>query len=381
MVMTPEAHGSAAEVNRTMKWFRFYSEVLHDPKVQKLPADVFKCWVNLLCAANDGKARGDLPGVNDIAFMLRITEAKAGAFVAALTAAGLIDWAPDGTLRPHNWDARQMAADSSNHRVQKYRDKIRANGETVTGYTKHRAAVLERDGNACVYCLSTAALVLDHLVPVSQGGDGEPDNLVTACRSCNAGKAGRLIEQAGYALNNARTVTQYEDVKARLGVTVTPDPVTPVTVTVTPVTVTVTQESRPRLEEMRVEGDSEGEGDSPAPPEGPSQSSPNTPAQTEDAVDRVTEMFGGLDNMPQTARLLCRDVKAAWVIEAAESMHARGKTKPVYLRSIVEDFQRQGSSDRERAVAAGSRPSARPARAPLRLTDEQKALFNKGKKS
>jgi hypothetical protein len=35
-----------------MKWLRLYSDVGSDPKVQRLPGDKFKAWINLLCVAS-----------------------------------------------------------------------------------------------------------------------------------------------------------------------------------------------------------------------------------------------------------------------------------------------------------------------------------------
>jgi hypothetical protein len=42
-----------------MKWLRLYSDVVSDPKVQRLPGEKFKAWVNLLCVASqhDGICR------------------------------------------------------------------------------------------------------------------------------------------------------------------------------------------------------------------------------------------------------------------------------------------------------------------------------------
>ena len=61
-----------------MKWFRFYDEVLDDPKVQKLSLSHFKTWINLLCISNPHRnSRGELPGATEIAFHLRLSEAKA----------------------------------------------------------------------------------------------------------------------------------------------------------------------------------------------------------------------------------------------------------------------------------------------------------------
>ena len=35
-------------------------------------------------------------------------------------------------------------------------------------------------------------LHVDHVVPVSKGGQDKMDNLVTACEECNVGKAARM---------------------------------------------------------------------------------------------------------------------------------------------------------------------------------------------
>jgi hypothetical protein len=42
-----------------MRWLRLYCEVVADPKVQRLPGDKFKRWINLLCVA--GQHDGILP--------------------------------------------------------------------------------------------------------------------------------------------------------------------------------------------------------------------------------------------------------------------------------------------------------------------------------
>lgn len=55
-----------------------------------------------------------------------------------------------------------------------------------------RYEILRRDNHTCRYCGGTApdvTLTVDHVIPVSLGGDNKPENLVAACRDCNAGKA------------------------------------------------------------------------------------------------------------------------------------------------------------------------------------------------
>lgn len=337
----------AATRGWAMKWFRFYSEALHDPKVQRLKPETFKAWVNLLCLASEQDARGCLPPVSDVAFALRVKEDKAVSILHELHTAGLIDRGDDGVRTMHNWTGRQFGNDSSNDRVQRYRDRMRANGDTLTGYTKHRAAVFSRDGNACVYCGSTVKLVLDHLVPVNRGGDGQPDNLVTACKACNSGKAGRLVEETGYGFARPETVTQYEAVKSRLGLVTGAHAVTPVTVTVTP---RVRADSEPDTEP-------DSEENPPTPGGGGAGGSETDPVILE--ITRAAEdMISGFGRMAGNA---CRKYPPAWVDEAVRITADARKSRWNYTQGILDRFQAQGHSDSERpARASPARAAPRP---------------------
>jgi 5-methylcytosine-specific restriction protein A len=57
-----------------------------------------------------------------------------------------------------------------------------------------RRRVLERDGHTCLRCGTTAALTLDHVIPVSMGGTNAPGNLQTLCEPCNQWKANRAMD-------------------------------------------------------------------------------------------------------------------------------------------------------------------------------------------
>lgn len=62
-----------------------------------------------------------------------------------------------------------------------------------------RVNVYGRDGYRCQYCndkLTMSELTYDHVVPRSQGGRTEWDNIVTCCCECNARKGGRTPAQA-----------------------------------------------------------------------------------------------------------------------------------------------------------------------------------------
>lgn len=107
------------------RWLRLYDEVLDDPKVQGLPAEDFRGWVNLLClAARNG---GRLPAMQHIAFALRMTEIGAGSLVDRLEIAGLIDRLKGGAngwcFAPHEWDKRQYKSDTSTERVKRFRQR------------------------------------------------------------------------------------------------------------------------------------------------------------------------------------------------------------------------------------------------------------------
>jgi hypothetical protein len=59
-----------------------------------------------------------------------------------------------------------------------------------------RFEVLKRDSFKCQYCGASAPDVLlhiDHINPVSKGGDNNIFNLVTSCESCNLGKKNKLL--------------------------------------------------------------------------------------------------------------------------------------------------------------------------------------------
>ena len=103
-----------------MQWFRFYHSVANNRKVQRLPARLFRTWVNLLCLASENGERGTLPAPEDLAFGMRTSAAKANIDLERLIEAGLIDRDGD-TLRMHDWDDWQYESDSSTPRVREYR--------------------------------------------------------------------------------------------------------------------------------------------------------------------------------------------------------------------------------------------------------------------
>lgn len=61
-----------------------------------------------------------------------------------------------------------------------------------------RFDIFRRDGFTCQYCGKQppdVVLEVDHIRPVSKGGDNDDMNLVTACYDCNRGKAAKLLDR------------------------------------------------------------------------------------------------------------------------------------------------------------------------------------------
>lgn len=64
-----------------------------------------------------------------------------------------------------------------------------------------RRALFARDHGRCQYC-GKAAESIDHVVPRSRGGLHEWDNVVAACRRCNAIKGDRLLTETSLRLRS-----------------------------------------------------------------------------------------------------------------------------------------------------------------------------------
>ena len=113
----------------SVQWIRLYTEVLDDPKVQKLPPELFKFWVNILCLA--GKNEGSIPTEDDVSFALRTDLSSVSTAFHYLEKVGLID-NNNGARIPHGWSKRQYKSDSSTDRVKRYRKRYKKRYINVT---------------------------------------------------------------------------------------------------------------------------------------------------------------------------------------------------------------------------------------------------------
>lgn len=85
-------------------------------------------------------------------------------------------------------------------------DKIRIIGLNAFARRKHQAqgiltdeewqGILASTDERCAYCWESCdVLEADHVIPLSRGGDTAVDNILPACRSCNASKSNHLLEE------------------------------------------------------------------------------------------------------------------------------------------------------------------------------------------
>jgi 5-methylcytosine-specific restriction endonuclease McrA len=73
------------------------------------------------------------------------------------------------------------------------RKRAKGDGATILDLTLEQwQAILEKHNYCCAYCgKSTEKLTMDHIVPVSKGGQHTQSNVVPACSFCNTSKGSR----------------------------------------------------------------------------------------------------------------------------------------------------------------------------------------------
>ena len=111
-------------MNRSMPWFRMYSEAVDDEKLRLIAFEDRWHFVALLCC----KAAGILDGedanlrMRKVAVKLGLDLRELGEVARRLDEVGLIC---KETLQPLAWDDRQFRSDSSTERVKAYREKLK----------------------------------------------------------------------------------------------------------------------------------------------------------------------------------------------------------------------------------------------------------------
>lgn len=163
-------------------WFRFYHEIIDDPKIGTLSEPEQLLWIKVLCLASmSGGDRGNIALTDEeICFRLRIESIEFWqSSKEKFLSKGLIQ-AEGDRISVTNWVRHTSHGDSGRLPIAEWR--------------KVRAIVFARDNYTCQYCGATeSSLHCDHVIPVSRGGSNEIENLVTACESCNLSKHNKTL--------------------------------------------------------------------------------------------------------------------------------------------------------------------------------------------
>lgn len=84
---------------------------------------------------------------------------------------------------------------------------------------KTRFEVFKRDNFKCQYCgesAPNAILHIDHIQPVSKGGDNDITNLITSCFDCNMGKKDRLLDDKSVLLKQKAQLDELNEKRNQL---------------------------------------------------------------------------------------------------------------------------------------------------------------------
>ncbi len=143
-------------------WIKLYHDLLDDPEWHRLSGKSAKGLILLWLVASEDN--GFLPDNNKLAFRLRTTELDVEEILNEINE----HWLCDEEREPiEEWASRYVSS-------------------------QLREEILKRDDHQCRVCADKENLEIDHIIPVSRGGDGSAQNLQTLCRSCNRKKRARV---------------------------------------------------------------------------------------------------------------------------------------------------------------------------------------------
>jgi hypothetical protein len=117
------------------RWFRLYSEIVDDPKMNKLTDKQFRFFISLLCLASESDSGDGVIRMSpkEILWRLRIHHHSLPQLYPPLYHLGSIEYTEDFT-KIVNWNKRQFVSDDTTARVKRFRDKqkiINTKNETL----------------------------------------------------------------------------------------------------------------------------------------------------------------------------------------------------------------------------------------------------------
>lgn len=105
-------------------WIKLYHEILHDPKMGRLPDRAWRRAIEMFLLAGENGRDGTLPPISDIAWKLRTAEAELVAELETLEEFGIIQQEDAETWIVTNFEDRQAPMDDAERkRRQRERDR------------------------------------------------------------------------------------------------------------------------------------------------------------------------------------------------------------------------------------------------------------------
>lgn len=165
-------------------WFRVYDRMIDSPEILELTDTQFRIIVSMWALASSGGEENGIIEYKNGALWRRVApQVPKEDFIKiidTLVAIGLLVGV-DGHYMPNNWAKHQ------------YSPKTRPDSHV---WREIRTRIFLRDNYTCSYCGARGVkLECDHIIPVSQGGTHDDENLTTACKACNRSKFNRTPEE------------------------------------------------------------------------------------------------------------------------------------------------------------------------------------------
>lgn len=148
--------------DRNPEWIKLYINLLHDYNYTALPEAARAHLVMIWLVAT--KRNGSVPA--DAEWLGRQISATSPVDLDLLVERGFLEPAEDAGEFVSPWPSRHVSP-------------------------ALRAKIMARDGQQCRECGATEDLEIDHLTPVSRGGESIEENLQVLCRPCNRRKRTR----------------------------------------------------------------------------------------------------------------------------------------------------------------------------------------------
>jgi hypothetical protein len=132
-------------------WLRLYREVIHDPKLARVPAEERWIWITLLCLSSDGGRVSVADGVgyeiSDIARIADVTVDSVSHALGSFEKLGMVRVSSD-RIEILKWKSRQYKSDTSTPRVRTFRDRQAKRFSNVSETDQNRAEQIQNRDRA-----------------------------------------------------------------------------------------------------------------------------------------------------------------------------------------------------------------------------------------